>query len=158
MLWAVAGGPVLLALGYLLGNGAAAWSSASEEPPARLSFDVIESFDARYLGDTPGHVGRVGGLGQRRPKVALGDPVFRGDEIVGTVTGLTWNRANGSLDVEFDPAPLKVIVLGDAVWVALRNDGDQSPAGGLKAPPPPPPPMRKDGNPGSADAGRGKTP
>jgi hypothetical protein len=115
---------MLLVIGYVTG-AALARSNAQEELPSRLSFEVIESFDAKYLGDTPGHMGRVGGLGVRKPKVALGDPVYRGEERVGTVTGLVWNRANGSLGVEFDPAPLKTIVLGDTVWVAVRKDGDQ---------------------------------
>ena len=115
---------MLLAIGYVTG-AALARSNAQEELPSRLSFEVIESFDAKYLGDTPGHMGRVGGLGVRKPKVALGDPVYRGEERVDTVTGLVWNRANGSLDVEFDPAPLKTIVLGDTVWLAVRKDGDQ---------------------------------
>jgi len=112
---------MLLAIGYVTG-AALARSNAQEELPSRLSFEVIESFDAKYLGDTPGHIGRVGGLAARKPKVALGDPVYRGEERVGTVTGLAWNRANGSLDIEFDPAPLKTIVLGDTVWVAPRAD------------------------------------
>lgn len=124
-LWAGLLGAALLGVGYWAGNWPGLRSEAQEETPLRLSFEVIESFDAKYLGDTPGHVGRVGGLGMRRPKVALGDPVYRGEEIVGTVTGLLWNRSNGSLDIEFDPAPLKTIVLGDTVWVALRRDAGQ---------------------------------
>jgi hypothetical protein len=127
--WAGAAGLALLGMGYLLVGGATVWLNAQEEPASRLSFEVIESFDAKYLGDTPGHMGRVGGLAARRPKVALGDPVFRGEEMVGTVTGLVWNRTNGSVDIEFDPAPLKVIVLGDTVWVSLRNDGDRTEPG-----------------------------
>ena len=39
-----------------------------------FSFEVIESHDADYLGDTPAHLGRNGGL-TVRPHVALGDAV-----------------------------------------------------------------------------------
>lgn len=124
--WSSVTGLALLAAIGLSGGGATAWSGAQEESASRLSFEVIESFDAKYLGDTPGHMGRVGGLAARRPRVALGDPVYRGEEIVGTVTGLVWNRANGSLDIEFDPAALKTIVLGDTVWIALREEGDMT--------------------------------
>jgi hypothetical protein len=89
--------------------------------PNRLEFEVVHSFDAKYEGDTPGHMGRAGGLEHRRPRVALGDPIYRGDEKVGSVTGLTWNRTNGSLDIEFDPADDTRICVGDAVWVMLDS-------------------------------------
>ena len=82
---------------------------------------MIQSFDAKYEGDTPGHIGKSGGLGERRPRVALGDPVFRGEERVGTVTGLTWSRPFGSLEVEFDPVEKVRISVGDDVWLDLDN-------------------------------------
>src|SRR5947207_1767612 len=69
--------------------------------PTRFTFQVVESFDAKYLGDTPGHIGRGGGLGPARPDVALGTLVSRGEERVGKVTRLTWDRAKESLEVEF---------------------------------------------------------
>lgn len=90
----------------------------------RFEFEVVESFDARYVGDTPGHVGRHGELGELRPHVALGDPVQRGEQRVGTVTGLTWSAAHGSLEVEFDPEPLTRIAVGEVVWIRL-GDGSK---------------------------------
>jgi hypothetical protein len=89
---------------------------AAEE---RFDFDVVRSFDAKYQGDTPGHIGRHGGLGERRPLIALGDPVYRGDEQVGIVTELVWTRAQGALDIEFDPLPKARVCVGDLVWVKL---------------------------------------
>ncbi len=90
-------------------------------------FEVIESLDASYLGDTPSHVGRDGGL-DVRPNVALGDAVYRQPEEggdappirVGTVTRVVWERVSRSLTVEFDPAPLVRIAVGDEVWVDLN--------------------------------------
>lgn len=96
---------------------------------AKFEFEVIESIDAEYLGDTPGHHGRSGGLGTRRPQVALGDPVFRGEEQVGTLTQIVWDRTRGSLDLEFDPSPLKRVCVGDVVWVAI--DGSRPPQGAV---------------------------
>ena len=91
----------------------------------RLEFEVVQSFDARYLGDTPGHMGRAGGLERRRPRISLGDPVYRGQQQIGAVTGLTWNRTNGSLDIEFDPVERNRICVGEMVWLAL--DGSATP-------------------------------
>jgi hypothetical protein len=85
----------------------------------RFEFEVIESFDAKYEGDTPGHIGRHGELGDERPQAALGDAVFRGDQKIGTVTGLRWNRGSGSLEVEFDPEPKTRIRVGDVVWMKM---------------------------------------
>jgi hypothetical protein len=85
----------------------------------RLQFEVVQSFDAKYEGDTPGHVGRAGGLQNRRLRAALGDSIYRGDQKVGTVTGLTWNRTNGSLDIEFDPVAETRVSVGDEVWMLL---------------------------------------
>ena len=79
---------------------------------------MVESFDAKYLGDTPGHLGRAS-LGRNMPRVALKDPVYRETTRVGHVTHLTWNEARESLDVEFDPEPGQRVAIGDAVWVAL---------------------------------------
>src|SRR4051812_25390069 len=70
----------------------------------RFEFQVVQCFDARYLGDSPGHLGR-GSLAGARPDVALGDPVYRGDLRIGKISGLTWDRNKESLEVEFDPEP-----------------------------------------------------
>lgn len=91
---------------------------------ARFEFEVIESFDAKYLGDTPGHHGRNGGL-VARPRVYLGDPVYRGETVVGHVTSVIWDRVNGGLNVEFDPAPLQLVSVGDVAWIRL--DGSPPP-------------------------------
>jgi hypothetical protein len=92
-------------------------------PGTRFSFEVIESHDAAYLGDTPGHMGRDGGL-KFRPNVALGDGVFRtdGDKTtrIGVITRVLWDRVSGGLTVEFDPEPLTRIAVGEEVWVDLN--------------------------------------
>ncbi len=92
-------------------------------PGTRFSFEVIESHDASYLGDTPGHMGRDGGL-KFRPNVALGDGVFRtdGDKTtrIGVITRVLWDRVSGGLTVEFDPEPLTRIAVGEEVWVDLN--------------------------------------
>jgi hypothetical protein len=128
---------VLLLATVLSGVAVAGWQafSPAQQPPAaksettntpgRLEFDVVESYDAKYLGDTPGHLGRGSALGQSRLQIALFDNVHRGDEIVGRVTYLKWNRPNGSLDVEFDPVDHARVFVGDRVWVSL----DGPPAG-----------------------------
>jgi hypothetical protein len=89
----------------------------------KFLFEVIESHDAVYLGDTPGHMGRDGGL-KVRPNVALGDGVYRTDgettTRVGTITRAVWDRVSGGLTVEFDPEPLKRIAVGEEVWVDLN--------------------------------------
>jgi hypothetical protein len=86
-------------------------------------FEVIESYDGKYLGDTPGHMGKDGGL-TVRPRVALGDAVYHTDgetrTLVGRVTGVIWNRVSGSLEVEFDPEPFQRIAVGDEVWIDLN--------------------------------------
>jgi hypothetical protein len=110
------------------------WISAQQprvekaQPAAsnRFEFEVISSFDAKYEGDTPGHVGRSGGLENRKLQVALGDPVFRGEQQIGKITGLGWSRVHGSLEVEFDPVNNARICVGDVVWLAL--DGQFKPA------------------------------
>jgi hypothetical protein len=97
-------------------------------------FEVIESHDADYLGDTPAHLGKNGGL-TVRPQVALGDPVFRktatGRTRVGHITRATWSRVAGSLEVEFDPEPFQRIAVGDEVWIDLNPvPADPQPSGG----------------------------
>ena len=96
-------------------------------PGTPFVFEVIESVDASYLGDTPSHVGRSGGL-EHRPNVALGDPVYRvvgsGEKRrsvrVGRVSRVVWERVSGSLTVEVDPDPLVRIAVGDEVWIDLN--------------------------------------
>jgi hypothetical protein len=109
------------------------WSSGQQPATApakaagstnRLEFEVVESYDAKYLGDTPGHMGRTGGLENAQIRIALRDPIYRGDEVVGRVTRLIWNRVHGSLDIEFDPVDHARVCVGDKVVVAL--DGTQS--------------------------------
>ena len=62
-------------------------TAADEEltvPPrgTRFEFDVIDSHDAKYLWDSPAHVGKHGGL-TVRPQVALGDGVIgRKDAVI----------------------------------------------------------------------------
>lgn len=53
----------------------------------------------------------------------MGDPVYRGDKKVGTITGLRWSRGHGSLEVEFDPEPKIRIEVGDVVWMKLGDAG-----------------------------------
>ena len=102
-------------------------SAAAKVDPTRFEFEILESYDAKYLGDQPGHMGRYGGLGQVRPNVALGDPVYHEDTKVGTVTGLTWDRAKGSLQVEFDPEPFQRITVGEVVWISLESPNAPKP-------------------------------
>jgi hypothetical protein len=86
-------------------------------------FEVIDSHDADYLGDTPAHMGKDGGL-TVRPNVALGDPVYRtvnkATTAIGRVTRVMWDRVSGSLSVEFDPEPFHRIAVGDEVWIDLN--------------------------------------
>jgi hypothetical protein len=101
-------------------------------PGTRFEFEVIESHDAAYLGDTPGHMGRDGGL-TVRPNVALGDGVYRttGEKTarVGTITRVVWDRVSGGLTVEFDPEPLTRVAVGDEVWIDLNPLPPVQPAG-----------------------------
>lgn len=100
-------------------------------PGTRFHFEVIESHDAVYLGDTPGHMGRDGGL-KVRPNVALGDGVFRteGEKTirVGTITRAVWDRVSGGLTVEFNPEPLLRIAVGEEVWIDLNPLPPAAPA------------------------------
>ena len=82
---------------------------------------MIEFFDEKYEGDTPGYIGKYGGLEQRRPRVALHDPVYMGEAKIGTVTGVKWSRAFGSLEVEFTAENNAEICVGDEVWLAMRS-------------------------------------
>lgn len=96
-----------------------------QHPPhgTHFWFEVIESFNAKYEGDTPGHIGRHGGI-TLHPHVALGDPVYHRigeeDKAIGVVTGATWDRLRGSLSVEFRPRNDHRIAVGDEVWVDLN--------------------------------------
>jgi hypothetical protein len=85
----------------------------------KFEFEIIESFDSKYAGDTPGHIGKHGELGDFRPSAALGDPVFRGEQKIGTVTNLVWSRGHGSLEIEFDPEPNIRIAVGDIGWLKM---------------------------------------
>jgi hypothetical protein len=108
-------------------------------PPhgTKFSFEVIDSHDSKYLGDTPAHVGKDGGL-TVRPQVALGDHVYRTEggatKIVGTITQVLWDRVSGSLTVEFSPQPLERIAVGDEVWIDL-NPLPKKPESAQPAPP-----------------------
>ncbi len=93
-------------------------------------FEVIDSHDAKYPGDTPAHLGKDGGL-TVRPNVALGDPVYRTvnkvTTVIGKVTLVLWDRVSGGLTVEFDPQPSHRVAVGDEVWVDL-NPAPSKPA------------------------------
>lgn len=95
-------------------------SAVIAPPGTHFDMDVVESFDAKYEGDTPGHTGRAGGLNDIRPNIALGDGVFHGDERIGTITNIAWSRAQGSLAIEFDPAPGRRVAVGDHFWIDLN--------------------------------------
>lgn len=122
----------LLCIGAIGSGGIAHYLAAQDaaQPtprPTRLGrfeFEVVECFDAKYQGDTPGYIGRHGELGDLRPAAGLGDPIFRGDEKIGSVTRLTWSRAQGSLEIEFDPATGARIHVGDVVWLKLGGKGE----------------------------------
>lgn len=109
---AALGGLTLLGLWQL---DVPAWGTTQTKD--RFEFQVVESFDAKYLGDTPGHKGRGGGLGNVRPDIALGDPVYHEDQKVGKVTSLLWDRTKESLEVEFDPEPFVRVTVGEPVWI-----------------------------------------
>jgi hypothetical protein len=92
-------------------------------PGTRFFFDVIDSQDAKYLWDSPSHVGKNGGL-TVRPQVALGDAVYRivgtAPTRVGTITLVQWDRVRGSLSLEFKPLSQVRIAVGDEVWIDLN--------------------------------------
>jgi len=119
---------LLLPAALLVGMGVALAGDAQAKLPlaahgTRFEFEVIESHDAAYAGDTPGHMGRDGGL-TVRPNVALGDGVYRteGDKPVriGSITRVLWDRVSGGLTVEFDPAPKTRVAVGEEVWIDLN--------------------------------------
>jgi hypothetical protein len=126
---------VLVSALVLAGWQLAAPAQAPRAPGGRFEFQVVESFDAQYLGDSPGHIGRGGRL-VGKPDVALGDPVYEGDHRIGKVTNLKWDRTRESLEIEFDPDPYRLdaagrpvggnrITVGLDVWVPLGGgDGD----------------------------------
>ena len=113
--------------------------AAMPQPPhgTPFHFEVIESHDARYLGDTPSHSGKDGGL-TVRPQVAIGDAVYRtrtdGPQIIGHVTRVVWSRVSGSLEVEFAPEPLERIAVGDEVWIDLNPKPSPAPTGSARQP------------------------
>ena len=111
--------PLLLALGWQVWLAGQQPAVPSQAAGTRFEFEVIQSYDAKYQGDSPGHMGRSGGLENRKLHVALGDPVFRGEQQVGKVTALGWSRPHGSLEVEFDPLNGARVCVGDTVWIAL---------------------------------------
>lgn len=96
------------------------------EPGTRFEIEITESFDAKYLGDQPGHTGHGGGMGSTRPHVSLGDPVYRGDEVIGKVTLILWSHVKGSLTIEFDPEPLTRVAVGEIISVDLNPKSSQS--------------------------------
>ena len=127
---------VLAATGRPSGAGAAGGIDAEASLPvaahgSRFHFEVIESHDARYLGDTPAHCGKDGGL-TVRPQVALGDSVYRTvhgvQATIGRITRVEWDRVSGGLEVEFSPEPLLRIAVGDEVWIDLNPRPPQPPA------------------------------
>jgi hypothetical protein len=127
--------PAAVLLGFVLATSAPPSSVARGDdaavalplapPGMAFRFEVIESHDAEYLGDTPAHLGKNGGL-TVRPQVALGDPVYRktatGRRRIGHITRVVWSRVGGSLEVEFDPEPFQRIAVGDEVWIDLNPE------------------------------------
>jgi hypothetical protein len=94
-----------------------------QQPPVdaggRCEFEVVQSHYARFQGDLAGHMGRASGLENRKLQVALGDPIYRGEQQVGKVSFLGWSRPHGSLEVMFSPAANVRVCVGDTVWLAL---------------------------------------
>ncbi len=124
---------IALCVGMALACGGQFWLWGQQPDKAqgaaasnRCELEVMQSYDAKYQGDMPGHMGRAGGLENRKLQVALGDPVFRGEQQVGKVTFLGWSRPHGSLEVEFAPQAGVRVCVGDVVWLAL--DGKPQPA------------------------------
>ena len=122
---AVAGAIVLaVSLTQQIGLHAQTTEPKTELQPVKsgtkFHFDVIEMFDAKYQGDSPGFTGRAGALGGSRPHIALGDPVYRGEEKVGTITSAVWSRTQEGLTIEFDPEPDVRVCVGNSVWLDLN--------------------------------------
>ncbi len=107
-----------IAFGFLHGVGSAQGPLVAAD---RVRFVVVESFDARHSGDLPGHIGRVGGLGQRAPNIALADDVFQEAGPVGKVTRIIWDRAKESLEIEFSPSATARVSIGAEVWLTIGN-------------------------------------
>jgi hypothetical protein len=118
---------------WLVGQQPGAGKSNVENPAKvkgnRLEFEVVHSFDGKYLGDTPGHMGRTGGLTGPRPRIALGDRVYREEDVVGIVTNLELNRGNNSLDIEFNPVDRARVCVGDTVWLNFDNSSPRKMTG-----------------------------
>lgn len=72
-------------------------------------------------------------MGEDKPDVSLSAPVYCGDEKVGEVTRLAWDRFKESREVEFVPKPTGSIpvagcsieplriAVGEEVWVPLTT-------------------------------------
>jgi hypothetical protein len=131
MTWRLKGtmGATLVMLTLVAGWQLAAPAQAPRANTTRFEFQVVESFDAEYLGDSPGHIGRGGRL-VGKPDVALGDPVYQGEHRIGKVTNLKWDRTRESLEVEFEPTAYRLndggkpvganrITVGQDVWIPL---------------------------------------
>jgi hypothetical protein len=114
----VAGLAAVISLVVGMGWTRPGWGARRAQDPTRFEFMVVESFDALYPGDTPGHRGR-GSLGTAVPNVALGDPVYAGEEQVGHVTRVVWDRTKESLDIEFAPEKKDRIWVGEEVWLSI---------------------------------------
>lgn len=136
-------GSLIVAAALAVGPASAQATDVHAELPRAphgtpFMFEVVESHDAEYLGDTPAHEGRDGGL-TVRPNVALGDAVYRGGKqgarVVGRITRVVWSRVSGSLEVEFDPEPFERIAVGDEVWIDLNPAPVKGPASPEPAPP-----------------------
>ena len=104
-----------------------------QQPPqsrTKFIFQVSQSFDAKYFGDLPGHIGK-GAFHGGEPDVAMGDPVYRDNVRIGVVTGLKWDWTRAALEVEFDPEPFEIdmdgkplprrvrVTCGQDVWIPL---------------------------------------
>lgn len=148
--WCVAGVAAVVMAGIALrAPSSPAVAAQSRDAEASLpraphgthfAFEVIDSRDAGYLGDTPSHRGKDGGL-RFRPNVALGDAVHRtepegGARVVGRITAVHWERVSGGLEVEFHPEPFVRIAVGDEVWVDLNPAPTTPAAAGQPATPP----------------------
>src|SRR5262245_32441869 len=113
---AMAGGLTLVALAawLIIPSRAQTPELVAPSRPGRFAFHVVESFDAKYLGDSPGHTGR-GKIAGEHLDAALGDPVYREDRRIGKVTGLNWDRSKDVLTVEFDSEPFELDTQGQPV-------------------------------------------
>ncbi len=76
---------------------------------------------ARYLGDTPGHLGRAAS-GRVAPRIALGDPVMRGTTQVGRSPTSTGTRPAKAWKSSSTRRPSVRICIGDPVWIPIPAD------------------------------------